>query len=223
MAMLAIALEKGASVETMEKLLALQERWQAGEAKKAYVEAMAAFKRNPPSIYKNKGVSYGNTNYRHATLDNVVDVVGASLSEHGLSHSWRTEQTDTGAIRVTCTLTHLLGHSESTSLVGPPDQSGQKNSIQAIGSTQSYLCRYTLLAITGLATSDMDDDGKRGADEEGFITDQQRKELETMMEAGNVDKASFCQYFNIPSLAELPAKGYGAAKTAITKRSRSNV
>jgi len=38
--------------------------------------------------------------------------------------------------------------------------SGNKNPIQAIASTVSYLERYTLLAITGLTTKDMDDDGK---------------------------------------------------------------
>ena len=43
-----------------------------------------------------------------------------------------------------------------------PDGSGGKNAIQAIGSTVSYLERYTLLAATGLATEDQDDDG-RGA------------------------------------------------------------
>jgi hypothetical protein len=41
-----------------------------------------------------------------------------------------------------------------------PDDSGGKNKIQAIASAKSYLERYTLLAITGLATKDMDDDGR---------------------------------------------------------------
>ena len=44
----------------------------------------------------------------------------------------------------------------------PLDTSGGKNNIQAMGSAVSYLERYTLLAITGLSTKEMDDDG-RGA------------------------------------------------------------
>ena len=53
-----------------------------------------------------------------------------------------------------------MGHSESTTLQSPPDASGGKNSIQAIGSAVTYLSRYTLLAITGLATGENEDDGQ---------------------------------------------------------------
>lgn len=41
MQVIAQAVANGAPVETMEKLLALQERWEANEARKAFVEAMA--------------------------------------------------------------------------------------------------------------------------------------------------------------------------------------
>ena len=58
-----------------------------------------------------------------------------------------------------------MGHSEETTLKAPPDTSGSKNSIQAIGSTVTYLERYTLLAATGMAAAGMDNDG-RFADEE---------------------------------------------------------
>ena len=51
---------------------------------------------------------------------------------------------------------------ESTTLSGPPDTTGSKNDLQSIGSTISYLQRYTLLALTGLATFDMDDDATPG-------------------------------------------------------------
>jgi ERF superfamily len=61
---------------------------------------------------------------------------------------------------VTCILTHQMGHSEETTLAGAPDNSGSKNSIQAIGSTVTYLERYTLLAATGLAAANGDNDGQ---------------------------------------------------------------
>jgi hypothetical protein len=57
-----------------------------------------------------------------------------------------------------------MGHSEEGAVLeGAPDTSGSKNSIQAVGSTVSYLERYTLLAATGLAAKDQDDDGRGGA------------------------------------------------------------
>lgn len=67
-------------------------------------------------------------------------------------------------IRVTCVLTHSRGHSERVWLQAARDDSGNKNSIQAVGSTVTYLQRYTLLAATGMAVQDQrDDDGAGGA------------------------------------------------------------
>lgn len=145
-------------VSQLDALLAVQERYEANEARKAYHVAMAAFKKDPPKILKDKNVSFGNTNYNHATLANVTKTIDTVLSSHGLTSSWVTDS-ENGSIKVTCKITHVLGHSESTCLSAAPDTSGKKNPIQAIGSTVTYLQRYTLLALTGLATSEQDDDG----------------------------------------------------------------
>ena len=163
-------MQQGGSMDlsAMERLMGLQERWDANEAKKAYHQAMAAFKQNPPTIYKDKHVSFstqkGQTDYHHATIGNVVKQIVASLAEHDLSHSWTTEQREGGQVAVTCTITHKLGHSESVTLQAGRDESGGKNSIQALGSAITYLQRYTLLAITGLAVEDGSDDDGQGAD-----------------------------------------------------------
>jgi len=144
----------------IEKMMDLSERNERNINRKAYVAAMAAFKADPPKIEKDKTVSFGHGKaaYSHASLANVTVKINSALSKHGLSASWQTQQAD-NLITVTCTITHEQGHSESTSLTAEPDTSGSKNSIQAIGSTISYLERYTLLALTGLATHDMDSDG----------------------------------------------------------------
>ena len=150
-------------VDKLEALLKVQMQWEANEAKKAYVQAMAAFKENPPEILKDKTVNYtakgGTVNYKHATLYNVTTKINQELSKHGLTAAWVTSQ-DNGSVKVTCKITHVMGHSEETCLSAPPDNTGSKNVIQAIGSTVTYLQRYTLLALTGLATCGQDDDGK---------------------------------------------------------------
>ena len=164
-ALVQMAVQNGASMEQLEKLLALQERWEAGEARKAFTAAMAAFKKNPPTIEKDKTVGYEGKDgelvgYRHATLGNITRQIVAALASHEISHSWSTDQLAGGQVAVTCTLTHSMGHSESVTLQSAKDDSGKKNNIQALGSAITYLQRYTLLAITGLATEDQDDDGK---------------------------------------------------------------
>ena len=165
--LLQLAVEQGADLDRLERLMALQERWEANEARKAYVAAMAAFKREPIDVYKSKVVGYRDRNdnlvgYSHATLSDVTDAVGPVLAKHGLSYRWNVDQSS--AIAVECVLTHELGHSESIRMVAAPDASGKKNAIQQIASAVTYLQRYTLLAITGTSTKDYDDDGAGSGD-----------------------------------------------------------
>lgn len=165
-ALLRIAVEQGADLDRMERLMALQERWEANEARKSFVNAMASFKAEPLVIYKRKQVGYTTkegefVGYKHAELADVTDVIAPAMARHGLSHRWVPRQ-DGGQIHLDCIVTHALGHSETVSLSAPPDTSGKKNTIQAIASTISYLERYTLLAASGMATTGMDDDGQGG-------------------------------------------------------------
>jgi hypothetical protein len=155
------ASQQGASIEQMQQLFDLKLRVEADEARKAFNEAMAKFKHNPPRINKNVQKKAGNIDLHYASLDNVVDMVAPALSAVGIRHRWENKQYD-GLISVTCILSHDLGHSESTTLAALPDGSGSKNSIQAIASTVTYLQRYTLLGATGLAAAGTDNDGEGG-------------------------------------------------------------
>lgn len=151
-------LTSGGDLANLEKMMELQERWEADQARKAFYEAMTAFKADPPKLKKTRNVAYGNTKYSHADLAEITEEISSALSANGLNATWKTSQDNN--ISVTCTITHSLGYSESTTLSSAPDTSGGKNSIQAIGSTITYLQRYTLLALTGLAAHGQDDDGK---------------------------------------------------------------
>lgn len=161
--LLAYAMQSGAPMETLEKFMALKERWEANEARKAYVAAMAEFKRNPPEILKDKHVEYTGVSYDHASLGNVTAAICAGLAQHGFSHRWDVKQE--AKITVICTITHALGHAESVQMTAVADDSGKKNSIQQVASTVTYLQRYTLLAATGLAVQDGYDDDGRGSED----------------------------------------------------------
>lgn len=212
--MIRMAVAGGADLDKLEKLLALQERWEAGEAKKAYHIAMAEFKANPPKIDKDKKVGYstakGKVGYSHASLANVVEKVTVELSKYGLSASWRTKQN--GKIEVTCRITHVKGHSEETTLVADADDSGSKNKIQAIGSTISYLERYSLLAVLGLATYGQDDDA-RGVKE--YINDEQVKTIREGLASLKADEAKFLAYMGVERLEDITVSDYQKATAAI--------
>lgn len=186
--LLRIAVSQNADIDKLTKLMDLQERWEANEARKAFVSAMNDFKAAPPVITKNKDVAFGQTRYSHATLDHVCDAVTKGLSEHGISHRWKVDQS-TEWITVTCVLTHALGHSEETTLKGAPDNSGSKNSIQAVGSTVTYLQRYTLLAATGLAAGGLDNDGRGDTSKAAAIPrDKVQEKCEWIANARNIEE-----------------------------------
>lgn len=204
-----MVLSQGGDLQQFEKMMELQERWEANEAKKAYHQAMAAFKAEPLKIMKDKKVDFksknGRTSYSHASLGNATEKINAGLGKHGLSAAWKLDQTN--GIKITCIITHKLGYSESTSLTGPADTSGTKNSIQAMGSTISYLERYTLLALTGLATHDQDNDGQTSTENPPQpIAESQIIQIEELLESSQTDINHFLNHFKIKSIGELQAQ-----------------
>jgi hypothetical protein len=223
-AMMLIAIERGLDLDKVEKAMALQERYEANEARKAYHDAMAGFKANPPEIDKDRHVKFntakGVTEYRHASLANVTQKINAALSVHGLSAAWKVNQADK-LITVTCTITHRLGHSESTSLHASPDDSGSKNAIQAVGSTISYLERYTLLALTGLATHEMDDDA--GAGETEYITQDQAIGINDLLRDTGSDTKAFLKYVGSESVETIPAASYQKVIAALKAKAKKSV
>lgn len=153
------ALDPAFDVAKLEHLLKVRDQWAATEARNAYNEAFAAFKSEAIVVVKNRGVTDGPLKgKRYAELHSVVDAVTPLLSKYGLSHSWNVKS-EKDNIAVTCTLKHVLGHSESVTIDGPPDAGGAKNAIQARASTITYLERYTLKAVCGIAEAGDDNDG----------------------------------------------------------------
>lgn len=151
---------KGASLEQIEKMMDLVERHDRREAEKAYNAAFASFKAEAIRIVKNRAVTAGPLSGKsYAELFSVVDAVTPALSRNGLSASWKLTKDDKDWLEVTCTLKHSAGHAETVSMGGPPDAGGAKSTIQARASTISYLERYTLKAITGVAEGGEDTDG----------------------------------------------------------------
>lgn len=223
MAMIDRALASGAAPETLEKLLALQERWEANQERKAFDDAMASAKAEIPTIRKNRTVDFtstkGRTHYRHEDLAEIAETVNPILSKYGLSYRFRTSAQPNEPITVTCVVTHRLGYFEETTLSGPRDDSGNKNAIQQVGSTLTYLQRMTLKAALGLAASDDDDGAAAGA--APTITDDQIADLTALAQEVGADVAKFCRYVGVQTIADIPAAKYDAAVKALeAKRAR---
>lgn len=229
MAMLSQAVGRGASVETLDKLMALQERWEAGQARKAFDAALSAAKAEFPVITKNKLVDYASsdnrsrTTYRHEDLGEIARTVDPILGKHGLSYRFHTTSEINQPIVVTCIVSHRDGHSEKNTLSGPRDDSGKKNQLQQMGSTITYLQRYTLKAALGLAAAADDDGVSAGADEpSNTITDAQTDHLNQRIVAVKANVDLFLQHFRIESVPDLPANRWDDAMRMLDAKEHQN-
>ena len=212
MEMLDRAVSSGAGIDTLTKLMDLQERWEKNQARKMFDEAIADAKAEIAPVVRN---ATGHNSKKYADFAAIARAVDPVITKHGLSYRFRTQQTD--RIHVTCVLSHKAGHSEETTLAGPPDASGSKNAIQAIGSTLTYLQRYSLTQALGLAATDDDD----GVTSTGAITDEQRNQLQSMIEKVGGDVATFCQWAKVESLAAMPAAQFGKARQALEAKAKA--
>src|SRR5215510_1813669 len=187
------AVAKGAGIDVLKELMELQERHDRNQARKAFDAAIAEAKANMPVIAKNRA----GHNTRYADMAAVAATVDPVLGPLGLSYRFRTRQDD--RIHVTCILSHKAGHYEENTLSGPADTTGSKNAIQAIGSTLTYLYRYSLFGALGLASAVADDDDGKAAGNGASIEALQQKIVEV-----GADIAKVCKTYEVEKLEDIP-------------------
>lgn len=203
MTLVSQAVSSGAAVENIDKLIELVKFNDEREALKAFNQAFTAAQAKFPEIKRTKKAH----NAMYAPLDQVVRQIRPVLMEHGLSFRHEIAENDDRTVTVRCILAHEAGHSESAALTGPADTSGNKNDIQAIGSSVTYLKRYTLEAVTGVVTMDNDTDGGPKANR---ITEQQVADLESKIKEVGADKTKFMEYAKVKDLADIHQNAYPA-------------
>jgi hypothetical protein len=172
-------------IDKIQRLLEMQERWEVNRDKSALRHAVAEFKKNPPEIIKKRTATINPSfSYSYADLENITSAIIGELAAHGVTHSWKMAEGEKG-VSVTCVLKYGMFEEDGVTLTAPPDTSGQKNAIQAKGSTISYLEKYTLLAATGMAAGMPDSDGNG----QGSKMDQEAHDvhLKLIRESGTPD------------------------------------
>lgn len=222
MAMLSQAVANGASLEMVTKLMDLQERVEKAQGRKAFDIAVAAAKGEIGPIFKDRQVDFtsqkGRTNYRHESFGGIASAIGPVLDRHGLSYRFRASQ-DGGRVSVTCVLAHRDGYSEENTLAAGNDTSGNKNDIQAIGSTTTYLQRYTLKLALGLSTTDKDDDGQ--GSEAPPISGAAEEAIRRVNGCGTLEALKDWREKNDPVVQKLDPVDRDAVQSAWSARSRA--
>ena len=163
---IAKAIETNADVQTLERLFALHKEVKAEQARSAFVQALANFQKECPSIEKTKKVTNkdGTLRYTFAPLDGIAEQIKDTLANNGFSYSWDVDQPE-NMMKVTATLTHIEGHAETSTLAIPIVSDGYMTEPQKYASAQTYAKRYTLLNVLGISTADEDTDATDVGDE----------------------------------------------------------
>jgi hypothetical protein len=205
----------GGNLEMFKLLKDLYESERTDMRKIAYYRAFARAKAEFTPVLKTNKASFGQgkASYLYEGLDDVVDAVVPALSKHGLAHSWVTKNPPNGLISVSCILAHEDGYSEENELSASPDMSGNKNEIQAVISTVTYLQRATLKAKCGLAAG-RDDDAQAATakPQDSPIGAEDVQKIADKMEQLGVSQETFFQVMSyhagypVKQLNELMAK-----------------
>lgn len=205
------AIERGADLSLIDKLMDMQDRWEDRKARQEFNQAITAAKAEIEPVKRTNKSHMG----KYENLADISKAISNILAENGLSYRFRTDNKN-GQICVTCIIAHKSGYSEENTLCSDADKSGSKNSIQAIGSAVTYLERYTLKAALGLSASH-DDDGN-SADLEKNISENQRNKILQLIEKTNSKIDGFCALYGINSVADLPENLFQAAKGVLENR-----
>lgn len=164
--LIALAIEHGAAIEPLERLMAMRDRIRAEQAREAFFEALSAFQSECPVIPKGKQVSVrsqsgGSYTYSYAPLEEIAKVIAPVLRRHGLSYRFNTQfESSPPAQVVTCIVNHRQGHQEQSEFRTPIDSGARMNVMQQAASAQTYGRRYALLNALGITVGGEDDDGQ---------------------------------------------------------------
>ena len=202
------AMQQGASVEVLTKLLDMR-------ARQAFNAAMAEAKATIKPIVKAQHVGFDSkkagaarTDYDYEGLDDIALAIDPIIAPLGLSYRWRTASVPGQLVTVTCIVSHADGYSEENSLSAAPDHSGNKNEIQAMGSTVTYLQRYTLKPAFGLSATKRDDDGVAAGAGMDTVTGDQLTRLRAAIVRVGIDIAKVLVFAKVERLEEIPARQF---------------
>lgn len=201
-------------VDKMERLLTMQERVLNRNAEQAFNAALAQMQSELPTIAE---TSQGH-NTKYAPLEKINQVVRPILQAHGFAITFRTKQIQ-GGVEITAVLSHREGHHEETSLTLPADTSGNKNAVQAIGSTISYGKRYALCALLNISTGD-DTDGVPPQTTVDYVSAGQVKQLANAIDMAGMDEAGFCRQAGISCLENLEAVRFERAMAHLKQKAQ---
>jgi hypothetical protein len=204
-----MALNPDADVEKFERMMAMYERLKAKEAELAYNAAKGRILKKLASIkiVKNRSVLHESgmgkpqkgtfEAFKYAPLEEIDKHLRPLLAQEDMDLSYSDEPREGGEILIRGRLKHLPGgHYEDSFMPAPPDTTGGKSNVQAVGSTNSFLRRYVACNIFNIVVVGDDDDGAGGT-----IDEVQTKTILDLIKKAKVG-VKFLKYMKARSIEE---------------------
>jgi len=204
-----VVLDPHADVEKLDRMMTMYERLKAKEAELAFngakgriLKKLAGIKivKNPPvlpEIDNGKPKKGAVEAFKYAPLEEIDKHLRPLLAEEEMDLSYSDEPCEGGGILVRGRLKHLpSGHYEDSFMPAPPDTTGGKSNVQAVGSTNSFLRRYVACNIFNIVVVGDDDDGNGGT-----IDEAQAKTIVELIKKAKVGP-KFLKYMRAQSVEE---------------------
>ena len=214
-----LAREPHIDAAKLEQLIAAEERWALKAESLAFAKAFTKMAIALPVIDELGVLKHGDHVIgAYARFEDIMDAIRPILNRFGFALTFDTQQDREGLV-VTATLMHAAGHVRTTSLRLPPDPTGDKNAVQAIGSAVSYGKRYTAVALLNLTSRGDDDDGRQAS---GCIDPESLLALETRITETGADTVRLLRYLEVERLDLIPVARVEAAFAAIEVRASAH-
>ena len=193
------------NVETLEKMMDLQERMMAKDAQMSFNSAMSRLQKVLPIISKTAKTN----NAKYAKHEDIEAQIKPLYTEYGFSVDYTSKTNADGRITFYGTLSHIDGHSKTAEFETAPDTSGSKNATQAIASAMTYAQRYLLKMLFNLVFLNEDDDGY--AANHNYITDDEASEIISLIEITQTNTPKFLEVMGATQVTKIKAKDYPRA------------
>jgi len=177
---------------------------------------------------ENASKNASNPHYKskYADLAEILNTVRPVFSKNGLSFVQCPTFLD-GVASVETMLMHESGEWLSSTASAP----ASKQDAQGVGSAVTYLRRYSLAAVAGIAQEDDDANSAVGAKKKqdepktmpsnATIGDEEYSQIKDMITKTGTDEAKFCDHFKVKSLAALPLASFSMAMAMLNKKLNS--
>lgn len=225
-----LAIEKGASVEALERLFNLHERDVARKAAMAFNEAMSRFKATcPPVRRRTENAQFYVTRngvkapVRYANLEDIEATIRAPAGECGLSFRWGDARVDDGKLTLSCIVSHSAGHHEVSSVTLPLDSRAGCSEAQKYGAVMTYAQRYSLIHAFGLTTCDEDVDGAAPHQNGAKVTPHEIEVMEDLLtHCPSGTRERLLAYVGVATMEEIPQARFASLLADLEKKVKAS-